>query len=300
MSAGSELLVYRGELPDGMVGDEVLPALNRRGQFPIRYGYAAVGRVVDLGADVAEEWAGRLVFAFQPHGAEFTTPVETLLAVPDGINPEDAAIYPNVETALTLVLDSRPLAGERVVVLGQGVVGLLTIALLGRFPLDALAAIDGVVARQTRAASLGATWTGAPSEVGSLRRHLGPFGADLAIELSGRPEALDLAIGLVGFAGRVVVGSWYGTKRATLDLGGRFHRDRLTIVSSQVSTIGPALGGRWDRARRTAFTWDLVRAIRPSILVTDRIPVEDAPTLYHRLDEGDPAIVQALFTYDGG
>ncbi|GIW06582.1 MAG: zinc-binding dehydrogenase [Dehalococcoidia bacterium] len=299
VSAGTELLVYRGELPEGMLADDTISALQTAPRFPMRYGYALVGHIVATGSAVDPSWHGKRVFAFAPHASHALVPVSEVLPIPDGVDIEDAALYPSLETALTLVLDARPLAGERVVVIGQGVVGLLVTALLARFPLGDLAAIDPIERRREQAALLGSRWTGTPEDWSALRARLGAGGADLAIELSGRPEALDLALGCVGFAGRVIVGSWYGTKRAAIDLGGRFHRDRISIISSQVSTLSPALTGRWDRARRTQFVWELASTLRPSSLITDRVPIEDAPTLYQRLDAGDPAILQALITYDG-
>lgn len=299
ISAGTELLVYRGELPATMLADERIAALQTASQFPLRYGYALVGRVLRGGPHADSSLLGRRVFAFAPHASAAVVPAADLILIPDDLEPDDAALYPLVETALTIVLDARPLAGERVVVVGQGVVGLLVTALLARFPLDDVAAVDPLPSRRERAMALGARWVGSPSELDALRDRFGPLGADLAIELSGRPEALDDALASVGFAGRVVVGSWYGTKRAALDLGGRFHRDRITISSSQVSTLPPALAGRWDRARRTAYTWQLVRTLRPSALITHRIPLDDAPAFYQRLDGGDPTILQALITYPG-
>ena len=299
ISAGTELLVYRGELPAGMLADESIGALRTAAHFPLRYGYALVGRVVEQGPTAGAPLAGRRVFAFAPHASYALVGASDLIPLPDDVASDDAALYPSVETALTIVLDARPLAGERVVVVGQGVVGLLVTALLGRFPLGDLAVIDPLPIRCQRGVAVGARWAGAPDEVDALRARLGPGGADLAIELSGRPEALDVALSCVGFAGRVVVGSWYGVKRAPVDLGGRFHRDRITIVSSQVSTLPPTLSGRWDRARRTAFVWELIRTLQPSSLVTDRVPLADAPRLYERLDAGDPTLLQALITYDG-
>ncbi|MCS6801137.1 MAG: zinc-binding dehydrogenase [Chloroflexota bacterium] len=297
VSAGTELLVYRGELPDTLLADERIAALQVAPRFPLQYGYAFVGRVIAAGPLADPRLVGRRVFAFAPHAAEALVAEGDLLPIPDEVATDDAALYPSLETAATLVLDARPLLGEKAVVIGQGVVGLLVTALLARFPLGDLLVIDPIEARRARALALGAHWAGSPADLEAALARLGSTKADLAIELSGRPEALDLALAAVGFAGRIIVGSWYGTKRAPIDLGGRFHRDRITIVSSQVSTLAPALAGRWDRARRTAVTWQLIREIRPSSLITDRVPIEDAPSLYRRLDAGDPTILQALITY---
>jgi 2-desacetyl-2-hydroxyethyl bacteriochlorophyllide A dehydrogenase len=299
ISAGTELLVYRGELPKTLLADERIAALQTASEFPLRYGYALVGRVVSVGPRADPSFVGRRVFAFAPHASAALVPATDIIPIPDAVEIDDAALYPLVETALTIVLDAQPLAGERVVVVGQGVVGLLVTALLAQFPLADLAALDPIPSRREWARQVGARWTGSPADLDALRDRLGPLGADVAIELSGRPEALDHALATVGFAGRVIVGSWYGAKRAALDLGGRFHRDRIAVISSQVSTLPPALTGRWDRARRTAFTWQLVASLRPSSLVTHRVALADAPALYQRLDNGDPTILQALITYGG-
>jgi len=122
----------------------------------------------------------------------------------------------------------------------------------------------------------------------------GARGADLVYELSGDPSALDLAIAVAGHEARIVVGSWYGAKRAPIDLGGRFHRRRLRIVSSQVSHIGAALSARWDRARRREATWRALAAIDTAPLVSHRLPFADAARAYALADAGDPGALQIL------
>ncbi|GIW10022.1 MAG: oxidoreductase [Dehalococcoidia bacterium] len=300
VSAGSELLAYQGAVPADLPLDATLAALAGPAQYPFRYGYAATGRVVAVGAREDRAWLGRRVFAFQPHATHFVAPLASLLPVPPALAPEAAALYPSVETALTLVLDARPLAGERVVVVGQGVIGLLVIALLARFPLALLAAVDPRPERLRWSATLGAQWAGTPAESAHLQEQLGPAGADLVIEVSGQPAGLALAQTLLGFQSRLLVGSWYGTRPVSLDLGGRFHRDRVRIEASQVSTIAPALTGRWSRERRTAFTWELVPMLQPERLITHRLPLTAAPTLYQQLDQGDPTVLQALFVTAAG
>jgi threonine dehydrogenase-like Zn-dependent dehydrogenase len=122
---------------------------------------------------------------------------------------------------------------------------------------------------------------------------------DLCFELSGAPEALDQAIAVTGFDGRVVVGSWYGQKRASLDLGGRFHRSRIRLVSSQVSTLAPALTGRWSKARRFELAWEMLRQVRLARLVTQRFPVEQAAEAYQLIDQQPGETIQVLLTYAG-
>jgi 2-desacetyl-2-hydroxyethyl bacteriochlorophyllide A dehydrogenase len=296
ISAGTELLAYRGQLPPDMPLDETLPGL-AGGSFayPFRYGYAAVGEVAAVGAGVADDLVGRLVFAFQPHASAFVTAAAEAFVVPPALPAERAALLASMETGVNLVLDGAPRIGERVAVLGQGVVGLLTSALLARFPLQALVAVEAAPARARVAAALGATACASAAEA---RRILGPGGADLSYELTGNPEALDAAVQITGREGRVVVGSFYGGKRAPIDLGGHFHRGRLTLASSQVSHLAPALAARWDRARRMATAWRALADIDPAPLLTHRFPLARAADAYRLLDRGPGEALQVLLTHE--
>jgi threonine dehydrogenase-like Zn-dependent dehydrogenase len=120
---------------------------------------------------------------------------------------------------------------------------------------------------------------------------------DLTFELSGSPAALNDAIALTAFSGRVVIGSWYGEKRAEIDLGGAFHRSRLRLISSQVSTIAPELRGRWDKPRRFGVAWEALKRIQPQKWITHRFPVEEADQAYQLLDENPQETIQVLITY---
>src|SRR6185369_16414108 len=130
-----------------------------------------------------------------------------------------------------------------------------------------------------------------------IRRALGTRGADLVYELSGNPEALDAAVAAAGHEARVVVGSWYGGKRAAIDLGGRFHRRRLRLVSSQVSHIDARLSARWDRARRFAAAWRALGDIDTAPLVNHRFPLEHAQEAYELLDRHPDSALQVLLTH---
>jgi len=304
ISPGTELLLYRGQMPEDLAADETLPALQGRLAYPLKYGYAAVGQVEALGARVASDWLGRRVFAFQPHQACFVARPDELFPIPDDVPDEDAVFLPNMETAVNFVMDGTPVIGERVVVLGQGVVGLLTTALLSRFPLEVLLTYDRYPLRRAWSKRLGAHTSLDPDAADALaqgRARLAPRGAydgaDLVYEVSGAPEALNMALALAGFAGRVVIGSWYGTKRANLDLGGRFHRSRVRLLSSQVSTLDPRWLGRWDKARRFAVAWRMLREVQPSRLVTHRVPIQQAQTAYRWLAERPNEALQVLLTY---
>lgn len=302
LSAGTELLAYRGQLPIDAPLDETLPALaDDSTRFPFRYGYASFGVVEQVGPGVEPSWRGRRVFAFVPHASAFVAPLAEVFAVPDDVPDQLAPLLASAETAVNLVLDARPLLGERVVVLGQGVVGLLVTAQLESFPLASLVAIEPNPRRAALAERLGAGPVCA--DAAGARAALGPQGADLGFELSGNPAALDAAIGLTGREGRIVVGSFYGAKRAPIDLGAHFHRGRLTLISSQVSHIAPALRGRWDRARRMAAAWWLLAklAAAPDLvqaLVSHRLKLTEAPSGYRLLDSGDPGALQILLVHE--
>jgi 2-desacetyl-2-hydroxyethyl bacteriochlorophyllide A dehydrogenase len=304
ISPGTEMLIYRGQAPTDIRVDETIPDLADDFGFPLKYGYAAVGRVVAWGAYVDPEWHNRLVFAFHPHESHFLTSPAELIPVSSGVSPEEAAFLPNVETAVNFLMDGQPLVGEQVAVFGQGVVGLLTTALLARFPLARLVTLDRYPLRRGKSLDMGAhvsldpTAPDALDQVSSLVQK-GRFypGADLTYELSGNPGALDQAIAATGFNGRVIVGSWYGQKRADVDLGGRFHRSRVRLISSQVSTIAPEWSGRWTKSRRLDLAWQMLQQVKPAQLITHRFPIRQASQAYVLLDQHPEKAIQVMLTY---
>lgn len=291
ISAGTELLFLRGQVPAEMSVDSTIAALDGAVRYPLRYGYACVGHVIAASADVDAGWIGRRVFAFQPHTSHFTVPAAQLIPTPDALTPTQAALLPNMETAVNFVMDGQPGIGERVAVVGLGVVGLLTVALLARFPLAHLLAVDPLPARRALSLQLGAHTAVAPDA-------LPESGAcDLTYEVSGAPAALNMALALTGYAGRVVIGSWYGSKQASIDLGGAFHRSRIRLLASQVSTLDPRWLGRWDKARRLDVAWDMLRQIDVGALITHRMPVTEAPAAYRLLDQAPQQALQILLDY---
>lgn len=302
VSPGTEMLIYRGRAPKEMAVDATIAALGGTFGFPIKFGYAAVGQVVEVGPGVDESWKGRIIFAFNPHESHFVAPVETLQSLPEGIDPETAAFLPNMETAVSFLMDGRPVIGEQVAVVGQGVVGLLTTALLSDLPLSFLMAIDPFLLRREWAMQLGATAAPAPDDAAEVWRALQGerpnAGADLTYEVSGNPRALNLAIALTGDYGRVVVGSWYGDKPVEVDLGGRFHRAHIRLIGTQVSALAPEWLGRWTKERRFEIAWRMLRRHRPQRLITHRLPIGRAPEAYRLLDENPAGAIQIVFTYE--
>lgn len=293
ISAGTEMLVYRGQFPhlhdsqDGLSSDL---------EYPLAYGYACVGKVREVGRSVNREWQDKLVFAFQPHSSSFIIHPSSLIPIPHSLLPENACFLPNMETAVNLVQDGAPILGERVLVLGQGVVGLLTASLLSEFPLENLTAVDGIEMRRREL----------KVESGKLRvKSLTPADLrpstfdsfDLVFELTGSPAALNTAIEHTTFSGRIVIGSWYGQKRAEIDLGGSFHRSRIRLISSQVSSISPELSGRWDKPRRFDVAWQALERIQPQKWVTHRFSIDEAGKAYQLLDEHPQETIQVIFEY---
>ena len=290
ISAGTEMLVYRGEFPhivdlhDGLSSD-----LN----YPLAYGYACAGKVVEAGKDVNRDWLNKVVFAFQPHTSHFITKTESLIQTPNSLSPETTCFLPNMETAVNLVQDGAPILGESVLVLGQGMVGLLTASLLSEFPLESLVTVDRFELRK-KALNV----AGQKSKVKSLALDdLRPSTFDLVFELSGSPSALNDAIAGTTFSGRIVIGSWYGQKRAEVDLGSAFHRSRIKLISSQVSTISPELSGRWDKSRRFDVAWKALERIKPEKWITHRFSVDDAEKAYQLLDKNPQETIQVIFNY---
>lgn len=305
ISPGSELLIFRGEAPEHGPLDLSIAALGGGFSFPLRYGYACVGEVVALGDGVLPEWLGRRVFVFHPHDSHIVTPVTDLIVLPDWISNEQAAFLPNLETAVNLVMDGRPVVGERVVVCGQGIVGLLTTLLLARFPAECLIAVERSPMRRERARQFGIEHAFDPS-AHELHRLLAldssdevtTTGADLIYELSGNPEALNAAIGWTGFESRIIVGSWYGRKQAPIDLGERFHRNRVQIISSQVSTIASGFRGRWTKKRRFELVFALLAELPVGQLITHRLSIQQAQKAYEMLRDQPDQALQVLFTYE--
>ncbi len=317
ISSGTEQLVYGGNVPEALLRDASIDALRTTQQdvpgaspYPMPYGYACVGEIIAVGEDVDHKCLGQRVFAFYPHASHFNVPVDSVIPLPATLSDEDAACLPNVETAVGLVMDGVPKIGERVAVFGLGVVGLLTVSLLSDMPLDALLAIDPDGRRRNWALETGATHAAAPNEETQIRDilQIDPIsthdpteneaaGADLVFELSGQPNALNDAITACGYGGRIIVGSWYGTKAAAIKLGGRFHRQHVSIRSSQVSTIGPEHRARWSKQRRMSIALNHCRRLHRLTEWSEKYPLSNASRVYERIARGASRSLRTLFTY---
>lgn len=308
ISAGTEMLIYQGRFPQDLETDPVISTLRGSFKYPVAYGYACVGRVKEVGKKVSSDWLNRLVFSFQPHTTHFISKAESIFPLHQSLSCETASFLPNMETAVNLVQDAAPIFGERVLVLGQGVVGLLTASLLKEFPLEELVTADCYELRRKASLDIGVktsfnsndrisdnTNSSGNDATASTAYTQSKF--DLVFELSGNPTALDDALALTCFSGRILIGSWYGEKKTEVSLGRAFHRSRIKLISSQVSTIAPELSGRWDKARRFDVAWKALERIKPDKWITHQFPIEKAAEAYQLLDESPQETIQVLITY---
>jgi threonine dehydrogenase-like Zn-dependent dehydrogenase len=214
----------------------------------------------------------------------------------DDLDPRAAILYPTVETALQVTLDANPRMGETVVVVGLGAVGILVAAILARTG----AVVVGSEPDPARRAAAGAFGVRAvdPGELAeAVGTGTGGRGADLVVEASGNPQALASSLGLLAHEGTALVCSWYGTRPASLPLGAAFHRRRLTIRSSQVSTLPAALTARWDRGRRAALAWRLAIELPLLGLATHEFPFERAGEAYASVDAKQDGLIHATLRY---
>ena len=298
VSAGTEMLVYRGEVPQHLPLD--LPTLQGTYGFPIKYGYAAAGRVFDTGPGVEHLSVGDTVFVHHPHQEVFVVPARLPVRLPEGFDPPLGVFVANLETAINVVHDTPLRLGETALVLGGGVVGQLVARLLRLAGAGVVLVVDSLPKRRELAVAAGADHAlGIEGLNERIMEITGGRGVDVAVEASGSGAALQAAIEAAAVEGTVVVASWYGTRPVTLDLGGHFHRGRVRLRSSQVGRLDPALAPRWDRGRRTQTVVALLDKLELSNLISHRLPFDRAAEAYALLDERPGEAVQVVFTYGG-
>lgn len=290
ISAGTEMLAYRGQLDPDLLLDETIGSLGGTFEYPFAYGYSCAG-IVEAGA-LPE---GTAVFALHPHQDRFVTGGADVVPLGD-VDLREATLFPLVETALQISLDAGPVLDDVVVVAGLGAVGLLTALLLGR----AGARVVGVEPQAWRRAAAATVGVDAcpPGEAAErVAAETGGCGVPLVVEASGNPEALAGALPWLAHEGTALVASWYGSRPVSLPLGGEFHRRRLTIRSTQVSTIPAALSGRWTVARRRATVARLLGELPLRVLATHEFPLAEAPAAYAAIDRGDEGLLHAALWY---
>jgi 2-desacetyl-2-hydroxyethyl bacteriochlorophyllide A dehydrogenase len=296
ISHGTEMLVFRGQVPSQLELD--LPTLRGSFGFPIKYGYASVGEVVEAGAAVRHLAPGDRVFVHHPHQSTYVVPAAMPVRLRHDLDPTLGVFLANTETAINVLLDAAPRLGEHVAVFGQGVVGLLVTQLLRRSGVARIIAVEPLARRRELACRVGADVALSPDHAASaMHDFTAGRGVDLAIEVSGNAGALDQALDSVAFGGTVIVCSWYGTKPVSLTLGGAFHRRRLRIISSQVSNIDALLQPRWSAPRRLELARDLLAELELRSLISHRLPLARAQEAYELVDAHPDEVVQVILTY---
>ena len=286
VSRGTEALVFRGGVPPDQY--ERMRAPFQEGDFPgpLKYGYLSVG-VVEQGP---ARLVGRTVFCLHPHQTAYVVPVSAVVEVPEGVPPERAVLAGTVETAVNALWDAAPLIGDRVAVVGAGMVGCCVARLLARFPGVEVALVDVDASRGDIAAALGAGFAHPDDAAG---------GCDLVVHASATAAGLQRSLDLLAPEGTVLELSWYGDAEVRLSLGGAFHAGRLRLHASQVGTVSPARSARRTSADRLAFALDLLRDPAFDVLATGESRFDELPGVMARLAAGSlPALCHGI-TYDG-
>jgi 2-desacetyl-2-hydroxyethyl bacteriochlorophyllide A dehydrogenase len=263
ISRGTERLVFEGRVPPSEYERMRAPLQEGAFPFPVKYGYCAVGEV----EDGPEAMLGETVFCLHPHQDRFIAPQDRLLRVPKSVPPRRAVLAANMETALNAHWDAASGPGDRIVVVGGGVLGLLTAWIAARLPGAEVTLVDIDPNRAEIAATLGFGFA-LPAEA--------PGDADLVFHAGASAPGLATAIGAAGFEARIVELSWYGEGAVPAPLGGAFHSKRLQLVSSQVGQVAPSRRPRWSYARRAQTAMALLADDRLDALITEEIPFTDA------------------------
>jgi threonine dehydrogenase-like Zn-dependent dehydrogenase len=282
ISRGTETLVHRGGVPAEL--RESMRAPFQAGDFPgpVKYGYLNVGVVTRGEPDLV----GRTVFCLYPHQTAYVVPADAVTVVPDDVPAAHAVLAGTVETAVNALWDAEPLIGDRVTVVGAGMVGCCVARLLAGIPGTEVTLVDTDASRATTADALGVGFA-LPGEAAD--------GRDLVLHTSATSEGLQLSLDLLVADGSVIDLSWYGDTEVRLALGGRFHTDRLAIRASQVGTIASRQRGRRTLAERMVLALDLLRDPAYDALLTGSSPFEELPEVMARLaDSRLPALCHSV------
>ncbi|SFI29831.1 zinc-dependent alcohol dehydrogenase [Albimonas pacifica] len=274
LSRGTERLVFEGRVPQSERARMRAPFQAGEFPFPVKYGYCAVARVEEGPA----EWLGRRVFALHPHQARFRLPLSALTPLPEGLPPGRAALAANMETALNVTWDAGVGPGDRVAVVGAGLVGCLVARLCARIPGTQVILCDRLASRQAAADALGVKFTSSPGEFPPPFAGFDGGACDVAIHASASAAGLAAALAALGPEGRAVEASWHGAGETPVPLGGAFHARRLSLVSSQVGRLPPSRAPRWDHARRMGAALRLL-AEDPALdaLISAETPFAELP-----------------------
>ncbi len=268
LSRGTERLVFNGRVPASEYERMGAPLQEGTFPFPVKYGYCAVGVVED--APEAPDLVGRAVFCLHPHQTLFAAPLAMLTLLREGLSPRRAVLAANMETALNALWDSGAGPGDRITVVGAGLVGLLVAYLAAALPGADVTVVDLDPSRRAIAESFGARFA-TPAEYG------GPGDADVVFHASAAAAGLKVALGAAGLEARVVELSWYGEGDVAAPLGGAFHSRRLSLISSQVGHVAPSRRPRWTYARRLAKAVELLGDARLDALISSEVAFADLP-----------------------
>jgi 2-desacetyl-2-hydroxyethyl bacteriochlorophyllide A dehydrogenase len=282
ISRGTESLVFRGLVPGGQ--HEAMRAPHQAGSFafPVKYGYSSAG-VVTAGEAA---WLGMRVFCLHPHQDRYVVPASAVRRIPDRVPDARAVLAANLETAVNGLWDAGPRIGDRIAVVGAGVIGMLAAALLAEIPGASVQLIDVDPGKMRIAEALGLRLT-APEEA--------ERDADVVIHTSGTAEGLDTALRLAGFEATVLELSWYGAAPVTVPLGEAFHSRRLVLRSSQVGHVAGDRRARWDHGRRLGLALCLLQDARFDALLEPAVPFTRLPeVMAHVLGPGSGAMCQVV------
>ncbi|WP_110668129.1 zinc-dependent alcohol dehydrogenase [Salinicola halophilus] len=284
ISRGSESLVFNGGVPPSEY--QRMRAPFQSGEFPgpVKYGYSNVG-VVEQGA---HDWHGRYVYCLYPHQTHYCVPAEAVIPLPANVAPHRAVLGANMETALNALWDAAPGVGDRISVVGAGVVGALVAWLCGRIPGTTVQLIDIDARKPPLGEALGVDFR-TPEDAAAEQ--------DLVIHASASDAGLATALRIAGFEATVLELSWYGSRPVSVPLGEAFHANRLTLRSSQVGSVSPGHRPRWDHKRRLTLALSLLSDDALDVLISGESHFRDLPATFERLTREDDATLCERIRY---
>jgi hypothetical protein len=284
ISRGTERLVHAGRVPASEHDRMRAPFMEGAFPFPVKYGYATVGRVEAGSPDLR----GRLVFSLHPHQSLFTLPAAAVFPVPDHVPPARAVLAANMETALNAVWDGAPGPADRIAVVGGGLLGLLTAYLCVRLPGAEVTVVDTAPARAALARAIGARFA---------EPDAAPIDCDVVFHASAAAAGLATALRLAGDEASIVELSWYGSGEVAVPLGEAFHSRRLRLVSSQVGKVAPSHRSRWSHGRRLAAALALLGDPVLDLLIAPALAFDDLPAQLAAVFRADSDVVCQLIRY---
>lgn len=277
VSRGTETLVFRGEVPPSQYASMRAPFQDGDFPAPVKYGYLNVG-VVEQGP---QRLVGRTVFCLYPHQTRYVVAADAVTVLPDSVPPARAVLAGTVETAVNALWDAAPLVGDRIAVVGAGMVGSSVAAVLARFPGARVQLVDADPTRADVARALGVEFASPADAAGDC---------DLVVHASASSAGLARSLELLAPEGTVIELSWYGDRLVSVPLGEFFHSRRLVVRSSQVGAVAPARRGRRSFADRLAIALDLLADPAFEALITGTCDFADLPAVLPRLAGGAPAL----------